>query len=231
MTNVRPTSRSEKILRETLRRAEEHDRVIGSPSFLPTPLKEDDDSDCDCEDLDAFFGHRVGSPRSRLTRNNSVDKKRSASPTPLPGSSRRASTVSSSNEDVLTPHDAVLKRRLEGVLSQVRDQERGKSYRSVSRPRAHTRESSEEWNVCHLFLWFSHLLIPHTLVSIFQPYTSLLSGSATTVTGAPYSSAYTPTRHIDALSHNVTSLKQRTATTTDSIITVFRRAHCFCHVS
>jgi hypothetical protein len=153
MTNVRPPSRSEKILRETLRRAEEHDRTKGSPFFLPTPLKEDDDSDCDCEDLDGFFGHRAsGSPRSRLTRNNSIDKKRSMSPTPHQGSSRRASTASSSSEDVLTPHDAVLKRRLEGVLSQARDQDLGKPHRSISRPRAHTRQSSVDWNVRLLFL-------------------------------------------------------------------------------
>lgn len=138
-------SRSEKMLRETLRRADERDRAIASPFFLPTPLKEDDDSDCDCEDLDGFFGHRVGSPRPRLTRNNSIDKKRSVSPIPH-GSSRRTSTTSSSSDDVFTPHEAVLRRRLEGVLSQVRDQDRGKSHRSVSRPRAHTRESSEDWN-------------------------------------------------------------------------------------
>lgn len=162
MTNVRPPSRSEKILRETLRRAEEHDRTKGSPFFLPTPLKEDDDSDCDCEDLDGFFGHRGGSSRSRLTRNNSIDKKRSMSPTPH-GSSRRSSTTSSSSEDVLTPHDAVLKRRLEGVLSQARDQDRGKPSRSISRPRAHTRGSSGDWNVCSLSLWlvcvYSYLVL------------------------------------------------------------------------
>ncbi|KAF9650591.1 hypothetical protein BDM02DRAFT_3127578 [Thelephora ganbajun] len=145
-TPPKSRSRSEKMLRETLRRAEEYDRTKGSPFFLPTPLKEDDDSDCDCEDLDGFFGHRVGSSRSRLTRNNSIDQKRSVSPTPQQGSSRRASTASSSNEDVLTPHGAVLKRRLEGVLSQARDQDRRKSHRSVSRPRAYTRESSEDWN-------------------------------------------------------------------------------------
>jgi hypothetical protein len=81
-----------------------------------------------------------------LTRNNSIDHKRSASPTPRRGSLRRTSIASSSNEDVLTPHDAVLKRRLEGVLSQAREQDRGKSYRSISRPRAYTRESSEDWN-------------------------------------------------------------------------------------
>lgn len=119
---------------------------MGSPFSLPTPLKEDDDSDCDCEDLDAFIGHRIGSPRSRLTRNNSVDKRRSVSPSPQQGSSRRASTASSSSEDALTPHGAVLKRRLEGVLSQARDQDRRKSSRSISRPRAHTRGSSEDWN-------------------------------------------------------------------------------------
>lgn len=152
MTNIRPPSRSEMMLRETLRRAEQHDRVVGSPFFLPTPLKEDDDSDCDCEDLDGFFGHRVGSPRSRTTRDNSIDQKRSVSPVPQRGSLRRASTASSSNEDVLTPHDAVLRRRLEGVLSQARDQDRRKSRRSISRPRAYTRESSEEWNVCSLSL-------------------------------------------------------------------------------
>lgn len=139
-------SRSEKMLRETLRRAEEHDRAKSSPFFLPTPLKEDDDSDCDCEDLDAFFGHRLSSTRSRLTRNNSIDQKRSLSPTPQQGTSRRSSTTSSSSEDALTPHDAVLKRRLEGVLSQARDQDRRKSRRSISRPRTHTRESSEDWN-------------------------------------------------------------------------------------
>ena len=153
MTNVRPPSRSEMMLRETLRRAEKHDRTVGSPFFLPTPLKEDDDSDCDCEDLDAFLGH----PRSRSTRGNSIDQKRSVSPTPQRGPPRRASTASSSTEDVLTPHDAVLKRRLEGVLSQARDQDLGKSRRSVSRPRAHTRASSEDWNVCSLLVRFLHV--------------------------------------------------------------------------
>ena len=149
MTNIRPPSRSEKMLRETLRRAEEHDRANISPFFLSTPLKEDDDSDCDCEDLDVFFGHTVAvnPSRSRPTRNSSTDQKRSVSPTPQRASLRRTSIVSSNNEDVLTPHDAVLKRRLEGVLSQARDQDRGKPYRSISRPRAHTRESSEDWNV------------------------------------------------------------------------------------
>ena len=139
MTNIRPPSRSEMMLRETLRRAEKHEKTITSPFFLPTPLKEDDDSDCDCEDLDGFFGHRL-------------DQKRSVSPTPQRGPPRRTSTASSSNEDVLTPHDAVLKRRLEGVLYQARDQDRGKSHRNVSRPRAYTRESSEDWNVCSLLL-------------------------------------------------------------------------------
>ena len=156
MTIFRPPSRSEKMLRETLRRAEEHDRVKASPFFLPTPLKEDDDdSDCDCEDLDGFFVG-VRSSRSRFTRDNSLDKTRSVSPTPRRDSLRRTS-VTSSNEDVLTPHGAVLKRRLEGVLSQAKDQDRGKSYRSGSRPRAHTRESSEDWNVRPLLLWLLHI--------------------------------------------------------------------------
>ena len=159
MTNIRPPSRSEMMLRETLRRADKHDRVVGSPFFLPTPLKEDDDSDCDCEDLDGFFGYRVASPHSRSTRDNSIDHKRSVSPTPQRGFPRRASTASSSNEDVLTPHDAVLKRRLEGVLSQARDQDRKKSRRSVSRPRAYTRESSEEWNVCSLLFRFPYVYL------------------------------------------------------------------------
>ena len=230
MTNIRPLSRSEKILRETLRRAEEHDRVNGSPFFLPTPLKEDDDSDCDCEDVDGLYNHRVGSsPRSRSTRNSSIDQKRSVSPTPQRGYPRRASTASSSNEDVLTPHDAVLKRRLEGVLSQARDQDRGQSRRSTSRSRAYTRESNEDWNVRSLFLWFFslHPLIPHTSVSTFQPFTRLLSRTVTAVAGTPDSSTYTPTRRIYALSHNV---KHWTTAATDAIVTILRRSHRFRHV-
>lgn len=78
---------------------------------------------------------------------DSVDWKCCISPTPQRGYSHRASTASSSNEDMLTPHDAALKRRLEGVLYQARDQDRGKSYRRISHPRAYTRESSEDWNV------------------------------------------------------------------------------------
>ena len=210
MTNIRPLSRSEMMLRETLRRAEHHDRVITSPFFLATPLKEDDDSDCECEDLDNFFGHRVGSPRSRSTRDSSIDQKRSVSPAPQRGSPRRASTASSSNEDALTPHDAVLRRRLEGVLSQARDQDRVKSNRSFSRPRAHTRESSEEWNVrYHLSLSLSLLLIP------LAPSPSPLAPYPLTPRGCHRSHSdlslhhlhpHTPHRHSIAQHHNPQTL-------------------------
>jgi hypothetical protein len=158
-------------------------------------------------------------------------QKRSVSPTPQRGSPRRASTASSSTEDVLTPHDAVLKRRLEGVLSQARDQDRGKSHRSVSRPRAYTRESSEDWNVRPSALLISpRLLTPRISVSALQPFARLLSRIATTVTRSSDSSAYTPTPRIDALSHNITFPNQWTAATTTAIITILRRSHCFRHV-
>jgi len=201
MTNVRPPSRSEKMLRETLRRAEEHDRVYSSPFFLPTPLKEDDDSDCDCEDLDAFLGHRISSPRSRSTRNNSIDQKRSLSPTPQRGSPRRASTASSNNEDVLTPHDAVLKRRLEGVLSQAKDQDRGKSYRSISRPRAYTRESSEDWNVCILLLWFLHIRLRLNLQSQSSSPLPVYSPGPSPQSLGPLTPPPTPPHALSMLSH------------------------------
>ena len=45
-----------------------------------------------------------------------------------------------------------------------------------------------------------------------------------------YPPTYTPTRRIDALSHNITSHKHWSATITDAIITILRRSYCFRHV-
>ena len=86
MMNIRPPSRSEKMLCKKLCCTEEYDRANISLFFLSTPLKEDNNSDCNCEDLNIFLGHTVAvSPsRSRPTRNTSTDQKHSVSPTPQP---------------------------------------------------------------------------------------------------------------------------------------------------
>ena len=86
MTNIRPPSRSEKMLRKTLRRAEEHDRANILPVLPFDSTQGRRDSDCDWEDLNVFLGRTVAvSPsRSRPTRNTSTDQKRNVSPTLQP---------------------------------------------------------------------------------------------------------------------------------------------------
>ena len=74
---------------------------------------------------------------------------------------------------------------------------------------------------------FAHLPVP---VSIFQPSTRLLPRAVTAVTGTPDSSAYTPTRRIGTLSHNITARKHWAATVTGAIISILRRTHRFRHV-
>jgi hypothetical protein len=171
---MRPSSRSEKLLRDTLRRAEEHDRAherTTSPLFflssgLPTPKQDEEDCECECDDIQALMFKsplsgvsaetHVALPSSpKLVRNKSMDQKSIRSNRSASGSRRLTlqhspKSVSSQNygqEQSETPHDAVLRSRLEGVLNQVREKKRSNSDRSVGRPRANTRDFSDDWTV------------------------------------------------------------------------------------
>lgn len=181
---TRPSSRSEKLLRDTLRRADEHDRAQERPFFVSSAMsfrREDESSDCECDDIDnVLWRSASGSSgdsadytipsRVQLVRNKSLEHKPSyfnGSPTSprrsLHRSPNSAPMVIRVDEDV-TPHDAVLRSRLEGVLGNAADQKRKRrSARSISRVRAHTRDSSEDWTVStplSSITSFSHTTLP-----------------------------------------------------------------------
>lgn len=176
----RPSSRSEKLLRDTLRRADEHDHAQKHPPFFLasalSPTRDDDSSDCDCDDIEGMLwrsssgssgdsADNKAPTRAQLVRNKSLDQKSPRFATGSPRSSRRslhrspnsAPVIIRGDED-MTPHDAVLRSRLEGVLGNAADQKR-RSARSISRARAHTRDSSEDWTVSVSVKCIFHRLI------------------------------------------------------------------------
>lgn len=160
----RPSSRSEKLLRDTLRRADQYDRAQErSPFFLSSAMtirRDDESSDCEDDAEGMLWRSTSGSSgesadfkavptRASLVRNKSLDHKPTGSPTNsrmlLQRSPNSAPAVNVGGEDEMTPHDAVLRSRLEGVLHHAADQKRRRNARSMSRVRAHTRDSSEDW--------------------------------------------------------------------------------------
>lgn len=96
----------------------------------------------------------------------------------------------------------------------------GKSRVGVSVALALTLGSRARIGMCVLCFFDFFMFTHHTSVSVFQPFTRLLSGDVATVTRTPDSSTHTPARRTDALSHNITLPKQWTTTVTAPIITI-----------